>query len=407
MEHFTSDIEFRIHLGGVPVSYLGLGDSEATRVLIYVNSHLIPLKSLVVEQSLSVVDVARHAVDIDLAAGTNTFSNGKVRIVADTGREIPKQQQSAAARAQPASFTFAAGVVGEERVAKTAYAPPVKTGAGRVTLNRSTSNDKSGRTVHTYGFENLRPGGLKAASTAQDVLADRLPGMLLQFTAALNETFIVQGINVLTVVVIERGGHRHQQSVTFSVGVPVKADTRRPVLVVPIAGLSDKLSIAGVARARIEASKDIANDDIRDEMVRRIGKSPKKVGAVAAVKPVKVRTPPDASRVKKEVLVVRDKLGKEVGRQEVEYRNAAERLKAIRALKLDPKALAAAGRHVTTEKVTYMTVSSAAGARTFDVNLPLNLTPATVKQDMSASLKYLSLQHELHSNVLRREEPSP
>jgi hypothetical protein len=54
-----------------------------------------------------------------------------------------------------------------------------------------------------------------------------------------------------------------------------------------------------------------------------------------------------------------------------------------------------------------MTVSSAAGARTFDVNLPLNLTPATVKQDMSASLKYLSLQHELHSNVLRREEPSP
>ncbi len=405
MEHFTSDIEFRIHLGGVPVSYLGLGDSEAARVLIYVNSHLVPVKSLVVEQSLSVVDVARHGVDIDLSAGPNTFANGKVRIVADTGREIPGQRQSAAARAQPTSFTFAAGFGGEERVAKTAYVAPVKTGAGQVTLNRSTSTKKSGRTVHSYAFENLKPGGLKAASTAQDVLADRLPGMLLQFTVALDEPFIVQGINVLTVVVIERGGHRHQQSVTFSVGVPVKAPTRRPVLAVPIAGL-DKLSIAGVARARIEASKDIASNDIRDEMVSRIGKSASQVGTAAAVKPVKVRTPPEDIRVRKEVLVVRDRTGKEVGRQDVEYRNAAERLKAIRASELDSRALAAAGLHVTTEKITYATVSSDARARTHDVNLPLHLDAATVERRMRASLEYLSLQHELHSKALRREEPA-
>ena len=406
MEHFTSDIEFRIHLGGVPVSYLGLGESEANRVLIYVNSHLIPLKSLVVEQSLSVIDVAHHERDLDLAAGPNTFANGKVRIVADTGREIPGQRQGAAARAQPASYTLAAGVLGEERVAKTAYLSPIKTGAAKVTLNRSTKTEKSGRTVHSYAFENLKPGGLKPASTAQNVLADRLPGMLLQFTAALDEPFIEQGINVLTVVVIERGGHRHQQSVTFSVGAPVKAPTRRPVLVVPIEGLN-RLSIAGVARARMGASKDIAGEDVRDEMVRQIGKSARRVGTVAAVKSLKARTPPEAIRVRREVLVVRDMKGKEVGRRDVEYRNAAERFNAIRAIELDSKALAVAGLHVTTEKITDTTVSSEAGDETHCVNLPIHLDSALVEQRMRASLAYLSQQHELHSKALRREEPSP
>jgi hypothetical protein len=422
LEHFTSDIDCRIHLGGVPVSYLGLGEGEASRVLIYVNSHLIPVKSLVVEESLSVVDGERHKGDIDFetiansvvgdvpgGATRNSFMNARVRIVADTAASLPKQKSNKAALERTTSFVFTNGALTEQPAAKRAYAPRPETSPAKIALRRSYRSDNKGRPVHTYGFENLRPGGLKPASVMQDVLADRLPGMLIQFKVAPDEPFIAEGVNVLTVVVIERGGHRHQQSVTFTVGMPVEPrKPRSPTLDIPLfKDPSEKLSINNVARARIDAAEGIASGEIRDEMVKRVHKARAKPPVVAAGRTVEVQQPAVRTRLRKELLTVRDKAGREVGRHELEYRTAAQRTKQLRALGIDTTRLAAEGKRIETERVTYRTVQAApSGTKTFAARPGLDLTEAGVKEQMSASLAYLAAQHELNLKDFAPSESS-
>lgn len=419
MEHFTSLIEFRVHLGGVPLSYLGLGEDEANRVLIYLNGNLIPLKSLVVEESLSVLNEERHKADIDFgmipghvvgevttdARIRNSFVNARARIIADTAASIPTQRSNKDALYRTTSFVFGIAAVSEQTAAKWAYAPSPSTGAARIALKRAYGGDKAGRVVQSYDFDNLRPGALKPASAVQDILANRLPGILLQFRAAPDEAPIVEGVNVFTVVVIEKGGHRHQQSVTFTVGVPVKSrKPRKPRLRIPmLEDADDKLSVNNVSRARIVAANDIASKEIRDEMMRRVVK-PAAQPVVSVGRKVKVQVLATTTRLRKEVLIVRDKSGKEVGRHEVEYATATQRNKRLRALGLDAKRLAIEGKRLRIDNVAYGAVHGAHSREAFEVRPNFNMTTAGVKEQLSASLRYLSAQHELNFRDIPHDE---
>ena len=398
LEHFTSAIDCRIHLGGVPISYLGLDEAEANRVLIYLNSHLVPLKSLIVEESLSVRDEDNHKEYIDLGKLAGSFRNRKVHIITDTSGKIPSQTNNKVNVSKGKEFSFSKSGMKEEPVARNVYAAGAKSGAGKIQLSRDIVKDRKGRSLNKYRFDNLRSAGLKPASNLQDVLNDRLPGILIQFRVELDEPFMVEGVNVITVVVIEKGGNRHQQSVSFTVGSPpVIKKPDRPRIGIP--GLSDpkkKFSINNILRSKIESADGAMTKDVREEMEKRVGK-PVEERIIASGTSVKIQKPILTKTVKKEVISVWDKAGREIVKHELEYSSATEKLKKMRSLKIDSKKLATEGKSVKSEKVTYSKVELLPGrAKAFDVKPLLNLNEAGIREQMESSLRYLGNQDQLN-----------
>jgi hypothetical protein len=72
--------------------------------------------------------------------------------------------------------------------------------------------------VTEYEIKNNIPGRGNSGSRINALLKDRIAGVLLRFRVELDG--LVEGVNVLTVIVVEKGGNRHQQNVSFTVTKP-------------------------------------------------------------------------------------------------------------------------------------------------------------------------------------------
>ena len=224
LSNHSKAIDVKIHLGGVPLSFLGLEKDEIQRVLIYLNGELIPVKSLLVEASTQIKNPKNHLSDFDLMnskafdVGTGILKNEVASIITDTTRHFPTHSINKQKRSKGAFYAFSSSEYREQAGAKFAYAADGKTDGKAPFLGVNIKADNKGRMVTESEIKNNIPGRGNAGSRINALLKDRIAGILLRFRVELDE--LAEGVNVLTVIVIEKGGNRHQQNVSFTVTKP-------------------------------------------------------------------------------------------------------------------------------------------------------------------------------------------
>jgi hypothetical protein len=210
MSHHESKIAAKIHLGGVPASFLGLGKDEQQRVFVFLNGDLVPRTSMALTESESDAPQAASA-----SRGSALDTTDRVRTPIAAGAQT---QRKAAPK-----------------------------------LAIRSKQDINGRGVVDHRLDNVMPGRGNPASRIGQLMRDRMAGMLIQID--LTPDKLVEGVNTLTVVVIERGGQRHQQNVAFTVArraVPVPP--RRPGL----AGLPATVTLSGRVAASWKPGRPVA-----------------------------------------------------------------------------------------------------------------------------------------------------
>ncbi len=191
------DVPVEIHLGGVPLSYLGLDEDEQERVFVFVNDDRIPAKSLVVGRAAAQdrPDLDKQDFALDrlpgFDAGTRTFRGPDATIRFGTATANTGARPTALGRSPKLSV--------ERRAGK-----PGAAGATRVSTR----------------LANVRPGRM-LTNTQKRALAATLPaGTEISFAIPLRD--LTEGTNTLTVVVVDRGGHRYEQIVSFGVAAPLR-----------------------------------------------------------------------------------------------------------------------------------------------------------------------------------------
>jgi len=198
------DVPVRIHLGHVPLSYLGLDKDEEQRVFILVNGEMVTPKTLVVGAAAAAANPAVHTGDIrleglpgfDAVAGVFRGDGATIRLGGGgTGA------------AAPTALARASGPGIERRVG-------TKKGAGRPVTSSTLAN--------------VLPGRVLPPSRVRAIGASLPPGVEISFIIPRKD--LVQGANTLAVIVCDRGGRRYEQVVSFGVNAPL-APTRPGVLV--------------------------------------------------------------------------------------------------------------------------------------------------------------------------------
>lgn len=240
--NYTNAIDVKIHLGGVPMSYLGLGKDEQQQVLIYINGELIPPKSLIIDSSnLDSKDDENHIKDFDYQnlisvnkvgkvsnafnSATGIIKTSKASIITDTSLHYPEQLLKGKEVNSGKQYAFSRSELIEQPTSKSVYkAQNNNYDSANLFVERNTKVikkkegiAKGNLLVHNYDVKGNLPGRGISPSRINNLLNDRIPGLLIQFKVELDKPFIVEGVNVLTVVVVERGGNRHQQNISFTV----------------------------------------------------------------------------------------------------------------------------------------------------------------------------------------------
>lgn len=386
LNNYTNTIDVKIHLGGVPMSYLGLGKDEQPRVLIYINGELIPPKSLIIDSSkLESKDDENHLKDFDFQnlisidkAGnvSNAFNSltgiiktSKASIITDTSLHYPMQALNSQNINSGKQYVFSNSKFKEQPVSKSVYKAPTNNFDSvnlYVEKNSKIINKKDGKVkgnllVHNYDVKGNLPGRGISPSKISDLLKDRIPGLLIQFKVELDEPFVIEGVNVLTVVVIERGGNRHQQNVSFTV-------SHEPTLKKPTPGVinvyNPKINKTEIATITLNNVIDHfnnngkANKSSMKDYLASVKKGEIKRTEPAKPELISINKPVDPSMKKKETIVVmqKDEKGGEtqIGKPIIlDYSSALERKTKLLELKLDNKTLAEKNQRLKTEGVTY------------------------------------------------------
>lgn len=228
-EHFSNAVHIKIHLGGVPVSYLGLREHEIQRVLIYVNGELIPPKSLLVENvSLHSKNDKFH--DFHFNIFENSFYTEKKPsenpltiqlknsgITPDTSGVFPFRKDKTGTVNIGLNNPYFKNEKNEkgfnccgEKNKTTKESNPL--------LHRTDSfrKSKTGKFVHNHSVISLQPGTRQPFKRIEDLLNNSIPGILLQFKVEEPASYLNEGVNVLSVVIIDKGGERHQSNHSFT-----------------------------------------------------------------------------------------------------------------------------------------------------------------------------------------------
>lgn len=379
LSHYSKSIDVKIHLGGVSMSYLGIGKDEEPRVLIFINGELIPPKSLIADE-LDALDDTKHLKDfdfknlvtIDSKSGkiTNSFNKttgiiqtSKSKILTDTSSHYPTQKSNLKTGNQ---FAFSTSKLNAISTSNNVSYSNSKNSPTDLNLNRSTkmkSNKGVDQLIHEYTLTNVFSGKKISSSKIDSFLQDRIPGIFVQMNLSLNEPYIVDGINVISVVVIERGGIRHQQKVSFTV-------TKNSTLIKPIPGVIIKPGINNgfIEKGMITLNTIIEHSKkkgVKSDLQDYLNTLPKE--KIKVEKAEEKLVVPDQQLSKNETLIViqKDQNGKESihGKSiDISYRSAKERKAKLAALKLDNKTLATKNQRLKTEKSVFIKPLQAKGS---------------------------------------------
>jgi hypothetical protein len=207
---YEGDVNVEIHLGNVPASYLGVEEYEQPRVLILLNGNLIPPESLILDDPFASFDDPKLQGPFNFRAVFESTQGGGVI----TGN------QSAV------SFSLLADVPEIAAKSPFVHVPSLKPilrapGFGRDGISSQPVQLRSARSspkrlaVTTTSVTNITPGRRMTITKRSHLLQTLPPGLTLKFCA--DRAHLDPGINTLAVIVIDPGGHRYQQVVSFSV----------------------------------------------------------------------------------------------------------------------------------------------------------------------------------------------
>lgn len=433
LSHYTGAIDVKIHLGGVSMSYLGLGKDEMQRLLIFINGELIPPKSLIIEDlSLNADDNKAHSKDYELnnlifldkksgnfvnafnpAAGMIKSSKGS--IITDSAMYFPAQKMQGSITGKE---ILSGSNIKEQAESKSVYNPAIKNSGSdslyferkSETILKEEGEVKGNLLVHNYDLKNNLPGRKISNSTIDSLLQERIPGLLIQFKIKLDEPFIVEGVNVLTVVVIERGGNRHQQNVSFTVSRETLFKGPVPgVIVLPGKNIGQNLKATMTLNNVINYFNNSGKknnitmlDYIASIPKEKIKKEKETEAKISAEVPIK----------KKETIIVlqKDRQGKEkpVGKPILlDYTSSVERKLKLQELQLDNKTLAKKNQRLKTEKVSYeksLTVLDNYKKRSKDDSNKNKISPKflldnkDLNRNLKSALDYLNKQSNSYFN---------
>jgi hypothetical protein len=214
---YDDDVEVRIRLGRVPASYLGLGDDEQQRVLIFLNGSLIPPQGLVSGNPFGSLDAKNLTQTINVAAlpgfdaPTRSISAGNARLTLYQPAADPAQDSPVGGAIQNVGVLRASPV----SRASSAISQPL--------IRQSVAAGQGGNSVVTSAVKNILPGR-RMTSSKSAALEESLPaGTTIEFRAS--RANLLAGTNTLIVVVVDPDGIRYQQIVSFGVTTtPVRTD---------------------------------------------------------------------------------------------------------------------------------------------------------------------------------------
>jgi hypothetical protein len=205
---YDDDIDVQIQLGGVPKSYLGLANDEQLRVLVFLNGALVQPQSWTIDDSFpsvqssplpSAANAGRAAADAGIAPVAGSAAGG--RVLPSAVRQMPASATSATALPlQPSLRLLAAGR---------------GNGSSRPVPRQSVTQSKQGATVVTTALTNVLPGRRMTVSKRAELEQTLPPGTTIRFRA--DRGALVTGTNTLLAVVLDPGGQRYQQAVSFGV----------------------------------------------------------------------------------------------------------------------------------------------------------------------------------------------
>jgi hypothetical protein len=235
LNHYTSDVDVNIHLGGVTMSYFGLNKDEAQRLFIYINGSMVPPKSLLIEEETLITGSNLHNNDFDFrnletfdTAG-NLLKNSKATVMVNSVDDVQRQKQAASQRVNQTAVLSSSKL---NLVSQPQTTNPLQKQFGSVQLKRSSAVDgATGTTVITSEL-NISPGRKPDVDKLKEMITELMPGVNIQFTLSMEQ--LNEGVNVLTVVVIERGGTRYQQNVSFTVSDEPKYTKPKPGVVLQL-----------------------------------------------------------------------------------------------------------------------------------------------------------------------------
>jgi len=195
---YDRDVEAWIHLGDVPMSYLGMGRDEQQRVFVFLNGVLVPPQSLLLGEASGQVDSRAHLANITVNA---SMPRGAPRTLGSVGGAIVT------------------------RAAKTAHA---------VNSIQPAPALRAGRVANPSGLARI----------------DRTLGGGTDLRIPLPLSALAAGTNTLTVIVLDAGGKQYRQTVTFGAASPPRLR--------PAAGKLPKLPTPAVVGATRVGSRPIA-----------------------------------------------------------------------------------------------------------------------------------------------------
>lgn len=209
MATYETDVPIKIHFGGVPKSYLGLDTDELQRVHIFLNGKSIPPKSLQLTTSVASTStsiVADREILTPNAINPTLFTRNAA-LFTDTSLTLPRSGTAASHAPNTNSPPILSA-----RLAST-NRPDKKLLESLVKISTLNSLSKKGSPIITHTLSPIATGLVMDSQTMTAIVKESLPGLLLQFTALSKD--LVVGVNVLTAIVIDKAGTRHQQNLSF------------------------------------------------------------------------------------------------------------------------------------------------------------------------------------------------
>jgi hypothetical protein len=398
-DHFSANIQASIFFGGVSSSYLGLGRNEAQRILIYCNGHLIPPKSLVIDDSQIGVSFDKSH-NQNLSLDKEIFSTRKSVIISNTAKLLRDQgKQIAEDEKVTRMYGVTFGIPNSN-----AGIPKSRSGSEIYTTLSATR--KAGRpSVYQHEVFHLPRGSSVEHNKIERFLNDRQPGLMIRFRINYASGLLVEGVNALTVVVIEKGGDRHQQQVCFTYSS--HPNTNRPTLgsIVFDPVLTNKtpspvLSLRNLVQLH---KKEVSFQDLRMEKVKLDRQPAHDVPKQKMFHQVEIPMVQHEIHVRHETLQVVKRLpkGKErnIGQPiEISYDSASERRQLIAKLGLNSKVLAAMNQRIVIVKIsssirTYRNESDSVES---SVKVAGVIAQINLAKDLSDSAKYLENQYGLN-----------
>jgi hypothetical protein len=224
---YDDDIDMRINLGSVPASYLGLAKDEQQRVLILLNGSLIPPQALALDDPFVSLDSNKLLASPISISALPGFDPAHATLIGNSTRI-----------ALPKSFND-----GPMQLSRSDNALPLQTSlrslakgkgisSSRPVNKQSVKTSRNGTSIVTSTLTNVLPGRRMTAAKRADVEQTLSPGITIRFRADLGH--LLSGTNTLVVVVVDPGGQRYQQVVSFGVAVVATApDSRAKLPVLP------------------------------------------------------------------------------------------------------------------------------------------------------------------------------